>query len=59
MPKAICDVVDKITNERCKNRVHREGYFRRGGQSWWYYLCRKHFYEMKNKDRRLWAWCSI
>lgn len=27
MSKAICDVIDKITNERCKNKAHREGIF--------------------------------
>lgn len=59
MPVAKCDVVNKKTGKRCKNKAYREGYFRQGNKSWWSYLCRKHFYEMKGKDKRLWAWCGV
>jgi len=53
-----CDVIDEGLG-KCKNLAYREGYFRKGRKHWWGYLCRKHFDEMKGKDKRMQGWCSI
>lgn len=54
-----CDVVDRKLERRCKNKPYREGYFKQGKNSWWSYLCRKHFQEIKRGDKRMWAWSSL
>lgn len=53
-----CDVVSKKFG-KCKNLAYRKGYFKQGKKSWWSYLCRKHFDEMKGKDKKLEGWCGI
>jgi len=59
MPKLMCDFRDKTMNERCKNKAYREGYFKTRSKNWWSYLCRRHFLEFKDDDKRFWAWCSL